>query len=136
MEPLRWKEWFLLKGMTFTKENSFRSRIWILFIECPTHFLFNKSSLYYNDFYIHNDNFIHAFCFFVFIIAYQKWIYLGLQSNNFFNHNTSGFIFHFSNDWFVWIIIVFWLRRIISEVQHFFVAAKIFINIFSLNFIH
>ena len=35
---------------------------------------------------------------------------------------------------FAWIIIVFWLSRIVTKIKHFFIAVKIFVDIFSFNF--
>ena len=35
---------------------------------------------------------------------------------------------------FVWIIIVFWLSRIVTKIKHVFITVKIFVDIFSFNF--
>ena len=56
--------------------------------------------------------------------------------DKFFNSNNSCFIFYFTNNYFVWIILIFWLSSIIDKVKHLFIFAKISIDIFSFNFVH
>ena len=62
----------------------------------------NALNIYYLTIhlYIHCNNIcIHKFCFFLLtIVVWEILIHLWLQLNKFFNCNTTGFIFHFSND--------------------------------------
>ena len=84
-----------------------------------------------------NNIFIHTLCFFMLTtLICEGWIHLWLQSCKFLNTNTTCFIFHFTNNSFVWIIIIFWLSWINTKIKHFFILTKIFINIFAFNFIH
>ena len=62
--------------------------------------------------------------------------YILLQSNKFFNSDTTCFIFDLANTNFFLVIVLFWLRWIIAIIKHFFILAKIFTDIFSFNFIH
>ena len=82
----------------------------------------------------------HLFIFLCSLLSCTKSKYISgfnsTSSSTAASTSNSGLIFPFSKNYLIWMIIVFWLSRIISKIKHFFIAAKIFIHIFSFNFIH
>ena len=84
--------------------------------------------------YCFNSIFIHVVGFFMLTaIIYQEWIHLWSQSSKF---DATCFILHFTNNLFVWIIIIFSLSWIITKIKYFFMSNKILIYIFVFRFMH